>query len=162
MEVIVVLGSPNFPDGTLGPIALDRLYGCLSVFDSKKYKILCTGGFGAHFNTSPIAHANYLKNFLIEKGVPSTAFLPLALSSNTVEDATMSKSVLTNVAYKDLFIITSEYHVTRVKFIFTEILKDFNLNFKAVAHHSIDDVLEPLIRHEKLAMDQLNSNGLYY
>ena len=162
MEVIVVLGSPNFPDGTLGPIALDRLYGCLSVFDSKKYKILCTGGFGAHFNTSPIAHANYLKNFLIEKGVPSTAFLPLALSSNTVEDATMSKSVLTNVAYKDLFIITSEYHVARVKFIFTEILKDFNLNFKAVAHHSIDDVLEPLIRHEKLAMDQLNSNGLYY
>lgn len=162
MEVIVVLGSPNFPDGTLGPIALDRLQGCLSVFDSKKYKILCTGGFGSHFNTSPIAHANYLKNFLIEKGVPSTAFLPLALSSNTVEDATMSKSILTNVAYKDLLIITSEYHVARVKFIFSEVLSGFNLNFKAVKHHSIDDVLEPLIRHEKMAMDQLNSNGLYY
>jgi hypothetical protein len=49
-----------------------------------------------------------------------------------------------------------------VEFIFTEILKDFNLNFKAVAHHSIDGVLEPLIQHEKVAMDQLISNGLYY
>ena len=162
MEVIVVLGSPNFPDGTLGPIALDRLQGCLSIFNSQKHKILCTGGFGAHFNTSPVAHANYLKDFLILKGVPSTAFLPLALSSNTVEDAVMSKSILMKTVFKDLIIITSEYHVARVKFIFTEILKDFNLNFKSVAHHSIDDVLVPLIQHEKVAMDQLISNGLYY
>ena len=162
MEVIVVLGSPNFPDGTLGPIALDRLQGCLSIFNSQKHKILCTGGFGAHFNTSPVAHANYLKDFLILKGVPSTAFLPLALSSNTVEDAVMSKSILKETDFKDLIIITSEYHVARVEFIFTEILKDFNLNFKAVAHHSIDDVLEPLIQHEKVAMDKLISNGLYY
>ena len=162
MEVIVVLGSPNFPDGTLGPIALDRLQGCLSIYDPTQHKILCTGGFGDHFNTSPVAHANYLKDFLIQKGVPSAAFLPLALSSNTVEDAVMSKSILEEVEYKDLIIITSEYHVARVKFIFTEILKDFNLNFNAVTHHSIDDVLEPLIQHEKVVMDQLISNGLYY
>ena len=162
MEVIVVLGSPNFPDGTLGPIALDRIKGCLGIFDPTKHKILCTGGFGAHFNTSPVAHANYLKDFLIQKGVPSTAFLPLALSSNTVEDAVMSKSILKEVEYKNLIILTSEYLLARVKFIFTEILNDFNLNFNAVTHHSIDDVLEPLIQHEKVAMDLLNSNGLYY
>ena len=162
MEVIVVLGSPNFPDGTLGPIAMDRLQGCLFIFNPQKHKILCTGGFGAHFNTSPVAHANYLKDFLIQKGVPSTAFLPLALSSNTVDDAVMSKSILKETKFKDLIIITSEYHVARVKFIFIEILKDFNLNFKSVAHHSIDDVLVPLIQHEKVAMDQLISNGLYY
>ena len=162
MEVIVVLGSPNFPDGALGPIALDRLLGCLSIFDPTQHKILCTGGFGAHFNTSPIAHANYLKNYLIEQGVPSTAFLPLALSSNTVEDAVMSLSILKNHEYKDLLIITSEYHLARVKFIFTQILKDFYLNYQAVTHHSMDDFLEPLIQHEKLAMEQLLSNGLYY
>ena len=162
MEVIVVLGSPNFPDGTLGPIAFDRLQGCLSIFDPIKHKILCTGGFGAHFNTSPMAHANYLKNFLIEKGVPPTAFLPLALSSNTVEDAVMSLAILKDYEFKDLLIITSEYHLARVEFIFSEILKDFYLNFKAVTHHSMDDLLEPLIQHEKLAMQQLISNGLYY
>jgi uncharacterized SAM-binding protein YcdF (DUF218 family) len=86
----------------------------------------------------------------------------LALSSNTVEDAVMSKSILKEVEYKNLLILTSEYHLARVKFIFTEILKDFNLSFNAVTHHSIDDVLEPLIQHEKVAMDLLNSNGLYY
>mgnify|MGYP006149254759 CR=1 FL=1 len=162
MEVIVVLGSPNFPDGTLGPIALDRLQNCLSIFDSQKNKILCTGGFGSHFNTSPIAHANYLKNFLIKNGVSENAFLPVVLSSNTVEDAVMSKSILKDYEYNDLLIITSEYHVARVKFIFSEVLSNFNLNFKAVRHHSMDDVLQPLIRHEKLALDQLILNGLYY
>jgi uncharacterized SAM-binding protein YcdF (DUF218 family) len=162
MEVIVVLGSPNFPDGTLGPIALDRLKGCLAIFDPTKHKILCTGGFGAHFNTSPVAHANYLKDYLIQKGVPLTAFLPLALSSNTVEDAVMSLSILKKHEYKNLLILTSEYHLARVEFIFSEILKDFYLNFKAVTHHSMDDLLEPLIQHENLAMEQLLSNGLYY
>jgi len=162
MEVIVVLGSPNFPDGTLGPIALVRLQDCLAIFDPTKHKILCTGGFGAHFNTSPVAHANYLKDYLIQKGVPSTAFLPLALSSNTVEDAVMSLSILKKHEYKNLLILTSEYHLVRVEFIFTEILKDFYLNFKAVTHRSMDDLLEPLIQHEKLAMEQLISNGLYY
>ena len=79
MEVIVVLGSPNFPDGTLGPIALDRLQVCLSIFNPKKHKILCTGGFGAHFNTSPVAHANYLKDFLILKGVPTRTSTPIEI-----------------------------------------------------------------------------------
>jgi hypothetical protein len=162
MEVIVLLGSPNFPDGTLGPIAIDRLHECLSVFDPYKNKILCTGGFGSHFNTSEVAHAQYLKNFLIEKDVPEHAFLPLALSSNTVEDATMATSILTNTAFEDLLIITSEYHVDRVKFIFSEVLSGFNINYKAVKHHSIEDVLEPLIQHEKQAMDLLHLNGLYY
>lgn len=162
MELIVVLGSPNFPDGTLGPIAIDRLHGCMSIFDPEKHKILCTGGFGSHFNTSPFAHANYLKNFLIENSVPENAFLPLALSGNTVEDAVMSKLILKDYEFKDLLIITSEYHVARVKFIFSEVLIGFILSFKAVKHHSMDDILEPLIRHEKLAMDQLHLHGLYY
>jgi uncharacterized SAM-binding protein YcdF (DUF218 family) len=162
MEVIVVLGSPNFPDGTLGPIAMDRLQACLSIFDPKKHLILCTGGFGSHFNVSSLSHANYLMDFLIKNGVPSTAFLPFALSSNTVEDATLSKSILMNLADKDLLIITSDYHMNRVKFIFSEVLFGFNLNFKTVTHDKIDDILEPLILHEKMAMDQLMSNGLYY
>lgn len=74
----------------------------------------------------------------------------------------MSLSILKNLEYKDLLIITSEYHLARVKFIFIQILKDFYLNYKAVTHHSMDDLLEPLIQHEKLAMEQLLSNGLYY
>ena len=162
MIAIIVLGSPNFPDGTLGPIAMDRLKECLSIFDLKKHKILCTGGFGSHFNTSPMAHAHYLQKILIENGVPVNAILPLALSSNTVEDAIMSHSILKDDEFNELLIITSEYHVARVEFIFTEIFRDFKLNFHSVSHLGMNEILIPLIKHEKLAMDQLNSNGLYY
>jgi uncharacterized SAM-binding protein YcdF (DUF218 family) len=162
MEVIVVLGSPNFPDGSLGPIAIDRLNACLSVFIPSQHKILCTGGFGAHFNTSPIAHSVYLKNYLLDHSVPVDSFLPAALSSNTVEDAFMSLSILKNESYTDVLILSSEYHLARVEYIFKRILKDFNLKFKAVAHQSMDNLLSPLIQHEKIALEQLKSNGLYY
>ena len=162
MEVIIVLGSPNFQDGTLGPIAIDRLNGCLSLFDPQKHKILCTGGFGAHFNTSPMAHAAYLKKYLIDHGVPDNNFLPMALSANTVEDAVKSKSILTDFAANNLIIITSKYHLARVKFIFEEILKGFKLDYKSIDHQGMDELLEPLIQHEKRALDQLLTQGLYY
>lgn len=162
MVVIIVLGSPNFPDGTLGPIAIDRLRACISIFNSQIHKILCTGGYGAHFNTSALPHSYYLKNYLIKNGIPENSFLPEVFSSNTVEDAVMSEVILQDYDFKDLLIITSQYHQARVKFIFTKILKGFSINYWTVTHQDIDEQLIPLINHEKKALHQIKSNGLYF
>lgn len=47
-EVLILLGSPNSPDGKLGPIALDRVKYVNELFQQEKRPILCTGGFGSH------------------------------------------------------------------------------------------------------------------
>ena len=49
-QALIILGSPNNEQEELGFIALDRLNCCLEVFNLNKNLILCTGGYGEHFN----------------------------------------------------------------------------------------------------------------
>ena len=66
MKVLIVLGSPNSETGDLGQVALDRLEYCFDIFESKDNCIICTGGFGEHFNTAPLPHADYAIKYLKE------------------------------------------------------------------------------------------------
>lgn len=161
-EVLVVLGSPNSPDGQLGPIALDRVNYCWELFQKQARLILCTGGFGAHFNTSPWSHASLLKNELIAKGIPEHAFLPLALSANTVDDAVKSKAVLMDYPVESLVIITSAYHIPRVKLVFDEILSNFSKQYIGIEHLAETPEIMALRAHELKAIEEIKLNGLYY
>ncbi|MFL0161634.1 YdcF family protein [Aquirufa salirivi] len=161
-EVLLVLGSPNSPDGQLGAIAVDRVNYCWEEYQKKARPILCTGGFGAHFNTSPWPHSTLLKEELMTKGVPEHAFLPVALSSNTVEDAVKSKLVLEIYPINSLVIITSSYHITRVKLIFDVILSNFSKFYIGVEHLTEIPELVALKAHEVQAIEELKMNGLYY
>ena len=67
-NVIIILGSPNSQKGRLSKIAIGRARKCLEIFNPEKDMILCTGGFGVHFNTSEKPHADYLKQYLIKNG----------------------------------------------------------------------------------------------
>lgn len=60
--VIIVLGAPNSSDGRLSVIAKSRYDQAYQTYlHNPKAKILCTGGFGAHFNTTDCAHERYTK-----------------------------------------------------------------------------------------------------
>ncbi|MHA8086355.1 YdcF family protein [Aquirufa sp. Wall-65K1] len=161
-EVLILLGSPNSPDGKLGPIALDRVKYVNELFQQEKRPILCTGGFGSHFNTSPWPHAFLLQQELMKLGVPEDSFLPLAISSNTVDDAVQSKKVLEEFSVHLLRIITSQYHVERVRLIFDEILSSYSKQFDGVEHLSFIPELEQLKVHEARAIHEIKKNGLYY
>lgn len=161
-EVIIVLGSPNSPEGQLGPMAVDRVNECWELWQKQAKPILCTGGFGSHFNTSPWAHAALLKKTLILKGIPEYVFLPLALSSNTVDDAVKSKTVLEDFDVKSLVIITSAYHVPRVQLIFDIILSNFAKVYVGLEHASTIPELDALKEHELKAINEIKLNGLYY
>lgn len=161
-EVLLVLGSPNSPHGQLGSIALDRVNYCWELFQIQARPILCTGGFGAHFNTSSWPHAKLLKRELIIKGVPEQAFLPVALSANTVDDAVKSKLVLVEYPIKSLVIITSAYHTARVELIFNEILSDYSKQYIGIEHLPETVELMDLRAHELKAIEEIKLNGLYY
>ena len=81
--VIVVLGSPNDARGQLQGIALERCSQALAVFrENPGYAILPTGGWGKHFNTTDKPHGYYIRQELTGRGIPESAFLPCAESSN--------------------------------------------------------------------------------
>ncbi len=160
-EVLVVLGAPNSPTGELSNIARSRLDYCASIY-SKGQLVLCTGGWGEHFNTAAEAHAVYAKRYLIERGVFKDDFLELALSQNTVDDAIRIKKIISNIAAPKLTIITSDFHKERVALIFQEILKGFDITLAGVKSNLENDHLQQLIKHEQEAIQSILRNGLYY
>ena len=159
-EILVVLGSPNYPTGELSGIAKSRLDYCKSIFTTEKL-ILLTGGWGKHFNITDFAHAAYAKDYLINKGIKESYFLEIALSKNTVDDAVKIKPIISKLEKIKLTIITSEYHLESVKLIFNEILRENHLEFVGVENCLKKDE-NYLINHEKKAIDLILKNGLYY
>lgn len=162
MKTLVVLGSLNSEDGSLGYSALDRLNYCVDIFDPKNNYIICTGGFGAHFNTTNNAHAIYAMKYLMDNGIGSESFLEPALSGNTVEDAVMTKKIVLSHNLDSIIVITSDFHLERVKLIFDEILESVIIEYKGVEHDIPSIKKEKLIAHEKKAISVILNKGLYY
>lgn len=159
-EVLIVLGAPNSPSGELSDISKSRLDCCFRQY-SKGKLVLCTGGWGIHFNTSEDAHAAHAKKYLIGKGVLEHDFLPFALSSNTVEDAVKVKKIISELVDIHLKVITSSYHMKRVKLIFQDVLKKYSIYYK-VAECDLDkNLLQQLIDHEQKAIRAIIENGVY-
>ena len=161
-NVIIILGSPNSTKGRLSKIAIGRARKCLEVFNPETDKILCTGGFGLHFNITEKPHAEYLKQFLVKKGISETHFLLFANSSNTVQDATKSKEILLNGDYTKITIITTEYHLKRVQLIFDEILSDFEKKYLTSSNNMSIKSLQKFQKHESKAIEGILKNGLYF
>jgi uncharacterized SAM-binding protein YcdF (DUF218 family) len=160
-EILIVLGSPNSPQGELSNISIDRLNYCLQHFNKEKL-ILCTGGFGVHFNTTSTPHATYAKVYLLSKGITDKHFLELALSSNTVEDAVKIKLVLAELTNIRLTIISSDYHIKRVQYIFNEVLKEYPKKYIGVESNLSKNELKTLNQHEEKALESIMKNGLYF
>ena len=88
--------------------------------------------------------------------------MEFALSQNTVDDAVKIKSILSKLNTVKLTIITSDYHLERVKLIFNEILGEYKKNFLGVKSNLAKEKIIQLIEHENRAIELIKKNGLYY
>ncbi len=159
--IVIILGSPNDDKGNLSDIAIGRnTKGIEEYRNHEGYKILVTGGFGNHFNTTDKPHAYYAKQFLLKKGVPKNDILEFAESHDTVEDALLSKLIVDKYGTKDLVIVTSDFHVGRVRYIFERIFPDHNLEFSVVKTSYNRERYKVLNAHEKRELEKLVRDGI--
>jgi len=158
-HAIIVLGSPNYYDGRLSLIAKSRCDKAFQLYvQYPGSKVLCTGGFGEHFNTSRFAHGKLTKAYLIELGVPESAFLEIAQSRFTFEDATMSMPILTANNIKKATIVSSEFHIKRVEYVFSNLISNIELNYLAATTPLDKAELDLLCQHEAKAMIREKQN----
>lgn len=170
-NLIIVLGSPNDDDGVLLDIAKSRcdkayktyLQLCIQDDFAGDCAVLPTGGIGEHFNRTNTAHADYIKQYMIELGVPEDVFLEAALSNHTVEDAVLSYRVLKEYLVAKCYVVTSDYHVERVKFIFDYVYDNASTIIMVPATVKMSQEKQnKLIEHEKQALAGLKKNGIKY
>jgi uncharacterized SAM-binding protein YcdF (DUF218 family) len=117
-----------------------------------RHPILLTGGFGAHFNQGCLPHAEHARTFLVSKGVSPELFVEFALSSNTVEDATMSRPIVERSNPARLVVITSGFRLARVRYIFGRVFATPPLHCIGVPHACSEEDRDRLEAHEASAL----------
>jgi len=156
-NLIVILGHANDLQGKLSEIAISRLDAGVEVYhEEQRPSILLTGGFGEHFNQTKLAHAFYAKKYLSSNNILSESILnPFILSSNTIEDGLFAKPVIEDIAPKQVFLITSEFHMPRALFIFQRELR--LMKIKGCPSHSpiSPSILVELSAHESRQLSRL-------
>lgn len=156
-SIILLLGSPNDDKGRLSTIAVNRVECAYRLYaENRDMLFLCTGGFGEHFNVTSHPHAFYAKQALIRLGVDENAFLPFVLSGNTYEDFTLSKPLIEKELPDVLFIVTSDFHMERVKLLHKRIIDYPQTVFISAQSTVPEDKLSLLIEHEKKAIEKLS------
>ncbi|NQV91897.1 YdcF family protein [Candidatus Woesearchaeota archaeon] len=159
--IMIILGHTNDNQGRLSSISKERLdLGFKSL--EKGYKIIATGAFGGHFNTTKKMHASYSKEYLLKKGISKSLFLKIAKSSHTVEDALFSHVIIGGYKVKDIVVVTSDFHMARVKFIFGRIFKNYNLKFLSSKTEISEEKMKKLKSHEQKTLRKLKREGIYY
>lgn len=155
-KTILLLGASNNAKGELSQMAIDRLECAYAVYsNNSNVNFICTGGFGEHFNTTKIPHAEYLQQWLQIRGVKESNFLPHILSSNTYEDIQeLSKRI--NHTSTDLFIIiTSDFHLKRVCMLCQMLICYKNIIFIPAISKLKDNELLARLAHEEKSIQLL-------
>lgn len=157
---IVVLGAPNEVDGTLSVIAKSR---CDKTFEEylkcPNSYVICTGGFG-NFNLSVYPHGSLTQQYLMDLGIPQEMFLKHVPSRFTFEDATLAKPVLAGANIEKLVLVSSEFHLKRVEYVFRHVFPDLVIECVAAKTPLSDKEIAKLKAHEVFAMKREKENIL--
>jgi hypothetical protein len=137
MILIALLGEKNDEEGNLTPIARSRCDEAIKILkEEPSYKVIPTGSFGLNFNTSDKAHGLLLRDYLLSQGISNDRILPPANSTNTHEDALCVNRVARDQECSKVIVVTSDYHMKRSQYIFLRVMKEMELEFRAVNSNS--------------------------
>lgn len=156
-KILILLGNENTEQGALSETALIRSNLAIEkAKNDEQYMILPTGSFGDHFNVSSTPHGELLTNYLIKNGIDSSRILPFTQTSNTVEDSYGVLQYLNkHNIYDEIHIITSEFHMERVKYIFGRVLQNYKIKYFEANNPNDNNLISKRKRHEVKALKKL-------
>jgi uncharacterized SAM-binding protein YcdF (DUF218 family) len=162
--MIVVLGSVNSEEGELSSVGRERCAVALAEYRRRPgWKLLLTGGYGAHFNRTERPHAAYVRAYLVERGVPGEAIVEFAESRNTVEDAALVKAIALKYGVQELVVVTSDYHLERARTLFERAFTGCGLEIAFLASETDEAAypfdLQAQKKHEREALEQLKASN---
>jgi hypothetical protein len=161
--LVVILGSPNDADGVLSAMGQGRVELGRQTYLARRdqgWRLLLTGGFGAHFNTTDKPHAFHARALLLAAGVPADHIVEFAESRNTVDDALTARPIVDRYGVPRLIVVSSDFHLARASYVFSEIFPDKSLQFLGAPYLATcpPQERERLVAHERRELDNLRAH----
>ncbi|TKB50607.1 hypothetical protein FCL40_05505 [Ferrimonas sediminicola] len=157
IKILVLLGNENDEDENLSETTIFRANAAIDFLKNNgEYSVIPTGSFGKNFNASSTPHGKLLGSYLVGEGINPDRILPHTKTSNTLEDAFGVLKFLNGMGeVGEVHVITSEFHMMRVKYIFGRVLQQYHLTYEASKNSSNKALLSKQISHEKRAIAEL-------
>lgn len=125
MTIIIILGHRILKDGSMSHSLINRLKLGHSLY-KKGDSIMLTGGRVQ--TKSKHTEAYLMKKYLLQEyEIPSKSIITEPRAMTTIENAIYSYKILTKINHIgdcDIIILSSNFHIKRVKYIFNKILVD--------------------------------------
>jgi len=126
-DLIVVLGNPVNKDGTIGITQKSRVEAGVDLYEKGLAdKILFTGGAAVN----RFVESDVMKQFALNRGVPSKDLLTETRSINTIQNAFYSNQIMQGKKVDSIILVTSAYHTLRARHIFKKY--GYHIQTKAV------------------------------
>lgn len=149
-DCIIVLANEMDKEGNLNLESIARIkLACDSYFD-KPSTTLITCGWN-YRKDSKLFIGDVMKNYAVNLGVPAEKIITELNSRDTVGDAFFTKSnILKNKDWKNLLIVTSDYHVFRTSKIF-KFIYGAQYEIKVIGSSGFDSLEKQTL--EKISID---------
>ena len=155
-SVIVILGGSNDAAGILSQMSLDRCEKAYALHLSyPTLRLVTTGGWGEHFNQTSTAHGELVKQELMRRGIPEALFFAIPPSSYTKADATETAKVLCHENFKQILLVTSDFHMDRAIHYFRLVFKDMTIIPSPATSTLPADELKARTLHEKMRLEAI-------
>ena len=118
---IILLGGSNNKNGKLSNTTIMRLNKFFEVYEQNeilKPKIIISGGF----RFSEVSHCELIKNEILQKYPNILIEKEFIENNNTIDEAINISEYLSLNYTGNVIIITSSYHMNRVKYLFNKTL----------------------------------------
>lgn len=158
---ILVLGGSNDNNGNLNLYTKERCHQAFHLLN--KNKEIChihfSGGFNKKFNNTNISHSNICKKYFLTLTNINEKYIFLhEENNNTVDEAIHFGNYFKQNSYKEIIIITNDWHYKRVKYLFDKVFNFYKIkNYKIIGVESKSDT-ELIEKEEAKKIEQLKKN----
>lgn len=152
-DVIIILAGGINPDGSLSEIPKYRIDKGIELFKKgiAPY-IIMSGSLGFQESYSPPkTEAEAMKEYAISLGVPERNILIEEESKDTIGNAYFTKiNFLEPRNWKDIVVVTSDYHIERTKYIFKKVLgPEYKIKFIEIPSRLSQSEFDKKVRREQ-------------
>jgi len=160
---IVVLGGGINLKGELPETVYQRLNKAIEIYQKnldKNPKIIVSGKYSFLYQQTnqfpPSTEAEKMALYLIKKGIPKKQIILEKKSKDTIGNAYFVKKIFLKKNEKKGIIITSLFHLERVKYVFKKIFgKDYQLDFIGVKENLPKEKEKQILEKQKKLLEKI-------
>lgn len=158
---IIVLGGINDSKGELNLFTKNRckLASFLTNEKQKECKIHFSGGVNKKFNSTKVDHASICKKYFLNlnDNLSENQLFLHKENNNTVDEAIYFGNYFKMNDYKEIIIITNDWHYNRVKYLFDKVFNFYELQNYKIMHIKSSTLNSELIKEEREKLEQLKN-----